>query len=142
MPFVNLSCWAFLKWLPPSTMWAGPLIFLWPPGMSELSHTFEFGFMLCILSTFHVSSQRQTLARAQTTRIDIDRSQPIPSSCRTFLPTALSRSGIPLRQTQLLPAALTPSRHASARPAPTKLALRPPHLQQATGLDARASRVK
>ena len=27
---------AFLNWWPPSTMWAGPLIFLWPPpGMSE-----------------------------------------------------------------------------------------------------------
>ena len=27
---------AFLRWWPPSTLWAGPLIFLWPPpGMSE-----------------------------------------------------------------------------------------------------------
>ena len=27
---------AFLSWWPPSTMWAGPLIFLWPPpGVSE-----------------------------------------------------------------------------------------------------------
>ena len=27
---------AFLRWWPPSTMWAGPLIFLWPSmGMAE-----------------------------------------------------------------------------------------------------------
>ena len=49
---------AFLRWWSPSTMWAGLLIYLWPPpGMSEQSHLFEFGIMCCMLSTFHVSSQ-------------------------------------------------------------------------------------
>ena len=49
---------AFLKWWPPSTMWAGPLIFLWPPpGVSEYSHIFKFGFMCYMLSTFQMSSR-------------------------------------------------------------------------------------
>ena len=57
--FVFFSGWglgAFLMWWPPSAMWAGPLIFLWPPpGMSEWSHHFELGIMCCMLSMFHVS---------------------------------------------------------------------------------------
>ena len=38
---------AFLRWWPPSTMWVGPLIYLWPPP----------GIMCCMLSTFCMSSQ-------------------------------------------------------------------------------------
>ena len=49
---------AFIRWWPPSIMWAGLLIYLWPPpGMSEQSNLFEFGIMCCMLSTFHVSSR-------------------------------------------------------------------------------------
>ena len=48
-------CFFFLRWWPPSTMWVGPLIILWPPpGMSEYQ-SFEFGIICCMLSTFHVS---------------------------------------------------------------------------------------
>ena len=49
---------AFLRWWPPSAMWADPLIYLWPPpGMSEWSHLLELGIMCCMLHTFHVSSR-------------------------------------------------------------------------------------
>ena len=44
---------AFLRWWPPSAMWAGPLIFLWlPPGMSEKSHLFEFGLCAACWACF------------------------------------------------------------------------------------------
>ena len=46
---------AFLRWWPPSSMWADPLIYLWPPpGMSEKYHLFEFGITCCMLHTFHI----------------------------------------------------------------------------------------
>ena len=52
----GLGLETFPRWWPPSTMWACPLIFSWPPpGMAEQSHLLEFGVMCCMLSTFHVS---------------------------------------------------------------------------------------
>ena len=47
-PILSEQCgWGlggFLRWWPPSTMWAGPLIYLWPPpGKSEKSHLFQLG---------------------------------------------------------------------------------------------------
>ena len=49
---------AFLRWWPPSTMWAGSSIYLWPTlGCLNNLMVFEFGIMCCILSTFHVSLQ-------------------------------------------------------------------------------------
>ena len=43
---------AFLRWWPPSMMWAGPLIYLWPTlGMFESSHLFEIEIMCCMLNT-------------------------------------------------------------------------------------------
>ena len=41
VPSPHFICWggwglgAFLRWWQTSTIWVGPLIFLWPPGMSE-----------------------------------------------------------------------------------------------------------